>query len=212
MEAIFDPGGKATIACPARAPEDADAASERPKTAARANLKRDPIPFLSGSAQARNTRQVLGQKAPILPLLLAFMAFAEKLDDQLSVFAIGFKRRDMAVLAWLAHRPCLADMIEPQMQVERLVQNVDPRPHRLDIGNRPGVDLDTAAAADKTHDRHCLRGRVVEHGVDRAAIQLPRILLADQPKRLPAVELERTQHAEELMHVGQLAPALAQIG
>ena len=40
------------------------------------------------------------------------------------------------------------------MQVEAIVENVQPRPHRLDGRDGAVVDLDAAAVADEAHDRH----------------------------------------------------------
>ena len=53
--------------------------------------------------------------------------------------------------------------------------------------------------------------RVIEHRRQRIAVELPGIVLADHAHRLVAAQLQRLQHAEELMHVGQPAPAVAQI-
>ncbi len=44
--------------------------------------------------------------------------------------AIGLDRGDVPVLGRLAHRPELADVVHPEMQMEGLVEHVDPRPHR----------------------------------------------------------------------------------
>src|SRR5690554_4997995 len=101
----------------------------------------------SGRGRTREARQVLGDHAAVIALHLPFVPFAEELDDQLIVRAIGFERRDMPVLGGLANRPYLADVIEPQMQVERLVEDIDPRSHRLDRRHGTGVDLDAAVVA-----------------------------------------------------------------
>ena len=77
--------------------------------------------------------------------------------------------------------------------------------------DRPGMDLDAAAVSDEAHDRDLASCRMVQHGAERVGVEHPGIVLADHPHRLLPAQLQRLEQAEELVHVGEPAPALAQI-
>lgn len=50
----------------------------------------------------------------------------------------------------------------------------------------------------------------MHHGGDAVAGHRPGIVLADGADRLPAGQLQRPEHAEELVHIGHPAPAITQ--
>src|SRR4051812_27048603 len=100
-----------------------------------------------------NAWQMLGEEAPVAALVHALMPLAEELDDHLALGIVSFERSDMAVAGRLAHRPQLSDMVGSEVQVEALVEDVEPRAHRFDDLDGAGMDLDAAAIADEAHDR-----------------------------------------------------------
>jgi len=51
----------------------------------------------------------------------------------------------------------------------------------------------------------------VEHGADGVIVEQPGIVLADHAHGLATAEFQRLQHAEELVHISQPAPAVTQI-
>ena len=73
------------------------------------------------------------------------------------------------------------------------------------------MDLNAAAAAHEAHDRHSVVGRELQHGGQRVAVKLPGIVFAYALHRLVPRHPHGAQNAEELMHVGHPAPAVAQI-
>src|SRR3569833_4404583 len=138
----------------------------------RAALQREreyEAPRTSSGARDQRGRSVatveaFDKGAPFRPLVDAFVADAEKLDDQRAVRGVGLDRGDMAVLGRLAHGPELGDLVGAQVHMERLVHDVDPWAHWLDGLDSARVNLDAAAAAHEGHDRHFTGDGAVQHG------------------------------------------------
>src|SRR6478752_4831302 len=107
--------------------------------------------------------QAFDDIAPVGAFRGSFVALAEELDDHFAVGAVDLDGGDVAILGRLAHGPGLGDVVLAQMQVEGLVEDVDPRAHRLDVEDRAGVDLDDTVIADKAHDRQARLDRSVHH-------------------------------------------------
>src|SRR5690606_20309835 len=78
-----------TVSC-ARAVSPAETASNPARQNVKRRRRAPPfpetdkavMPFSLCGSRTRNPRQVLGQEAPVLALLFAFVPFAEELDDE----------------------------------------------------------------------------------------------------------------------------------
>ena len=143
--------------------------------------------------------------------MVALTAHAEELDDQIAIGPIGFQRRHMPHIRALAHGPDLADVVEPQMQMEGGVHDIDPRPHLLDVHHRAGVNLHASPVGNETHQRDRIAGHQPQHDADAVAIHLPGLVFARQRQCIDALDVEFAQDVEELMRIVHGRPAAAQV-
>lgn len=113
----------------------------------------------------------------------------------------------MPVTGRLAHNPDVGNVIGTQMHVEGRVKHIQPRPHHLDLANSASVNLDAAAASNKTHDRKLFLHGMIHHRFDGRPIDPPGKITSRETDRLMTIHAEILQKTDELMHIRKRAPA-----
>ncbi len=187
------------------------ARNAKASTAARAQPERCVFTPLITPPAMPLRRKVFDERTPRTALVLPLDPLAEELDDEFTVYVERLDGGNMSLVDRLAHRPDFRHKVLSQMEMERLVHDVQPRTHRRDLLDRTGMDLDTAAIADKAHDRQRNVSRSHEQRFDRASFELPGIIGANAGHRLVPRKLQLVQHAWKLMRIGHGRPARLQL-
>ena len=103
------------------------------------------------------------------------------------------------------------DVIKPQVHVEFRIKYIDPGAHGLDVVDWSRMDLNTARAADETHDGDFFADRQIQHGNEAVGFNAPGKCIVDGGDGLVSCQAEFTQDAHELVNIGHGGPSFAQI-